>query len=40
MGIDELNIYTTTNKALINPNNNVKVIWSNATEPEKLVSLT
>ena len=39
MGIDELNVYTTTVKALINPINNVIAIWSNASEPEKLTSL-
>lgn len=39
MGINELNIYTTTNKALISPNNNVNGIWSKVTEPEMLISL-
>ncbi len=39
MGIDDLNIYITTVKALISPNNNVKAVWSSAVETDRLISL-
>ena len=38
MGIDELNIYTTTIKALIDPNNSIE-IWTNINNPELLLNL-
>ena len=39
MGIDELNIYTTTVKALMDPNNGVTAVWSDAVDSDKLISL-
>lgn len=39
MGIDELHIYTTSLKALLNPKEHQSAIWSDLYKPEKLLSL-
>jgi len=38
-GIDDLGIYTTTNRALVGQKEANKAIWSSVYEPEKLISL-
>ena len=38
-GIDELGVYLTTNKALMNSGEETRAIWSSVTEPKKTVSL-
>jgi len=39
MGINELNIYTTTQKAIVSPHNAEKAIWSNVLKSENPISL-